>query len=446
MSAYIAWFLQAALPALLLLVIAFSVFLLMRSIRRRCGKSVTPLSPSKLILDLLIAGDILVTLILTLVTYRDAEHLSLQLIPFFSWRQAWHSWSASLFEQLFLNIAVFLPFGLLTAIRFPALRRIWRMALTAFSFSLVIEVTQLILRRGVFDVDDLFCNTLGGLLGGTLISFICALRQNRPRTAICASLPWLASGLACAMLFGAYAAQPYGNLEVSAIPRHTMRNVAVTVAEGVADTPSPATAAVYAARSYTPDEAEAFARSIFTAIGADMVHFRADHYNSESWITNSLGLMCQFNRLDGSFTLSHTANGKHPAPEDPTEAELRTWLTSFGFDIPADTAAATVDEDTVVWQIGHFCCTLRPDGRWTIQAEPNELRAVAEVPILSADEAIDAIRSGTGLGRFDFSALEITSLALTQRTDSKGFLVPVWQVKLLMDGTQRVTVIIPAMR
>ena len=446
MSGYIVWFLQAALPALLLLIIAFSVFLLMRNIRRRCGKSVAPLSPSKLILDLLIAGDILVTLILTLVTYRDVQHLSLQLIPFFSWRQAWHSWSASLFEQLFLNIAVFLPFGLLTAIRFPALRRIWRMALTAFSFSLVIEVTQLILRRGVFDVDDLFCNTLGGLLGGTLISFICALGQKRPRTAFCPLLPWLASGLACAALFGAYAAQPYGNLEVSAIPKHAMRNVTVTVAAGVADTPSPATAAVYAAPSYTSDEAEDFARSIFTAIGADMTYFRADDYDSESWFTNSLGLMCQFNRLDGSFTLSHTANGKHPAPEDPTETELRTWLTALGFDLSADTAAAVSSEDAAVWQIGHLRCTIRTDGRWTIETEPSELRAVAEVPILSADDAIEAIRSGTGLGRFDFSALEITSLTLTQRTDSKGFLVPVWQTQLLLDGTLRVTVIIPAMQ
>lgn len=320
------------------------------------------------------------------------------------------------------------------------------MALTAFSFSLVIEVTQLILHRGVFDVDDLFCNTLGGLLGGTLVSFICALRQKRPRTALCASLPWLASGLACAVLFGAYAAQPYGNLEVSAIPRHTMRNVTVTVAEGVADTPSPATTAVYAAHSYTPDEAENFARSIFTMIGADMTYFRADHYDSESWMTNAIGLMCQFNRLDGSYTLSHTASGSHPAPQSPTETELRAWLTTLGFDLSAHTATAVSGEDALVWQIGHLRCTIRTDGRWTIEVEPSELRAVAEVPILSADEVIDAIRIGTGLGRFDFFALEITSLSLTQQTDSKGFLVPVWQAKLLMNGMQHITVIIPAMR
>lgn len=45
-------------------------------------------------------------------------------------------------------------------------------ALLSLEFSFTIEVIQLIFRIGVFDIDDLFLNTFGGMLGG-LGYFIC---------------------------------------------------------------------------------------------------------------------------------------------------------------------------------------------------------------------------------------------------------------------------------
>ena len=40
--------------------------------------------------------------------------------------------------------------------------------LLGFSFSLLVECTQLVTRVGTFDVDDLMLNTLGGCLGYAL--------------------------------------------------------------------------------------------------------------------------------------------------------------------------------------------------------------------------------------------------------------------------------------
>lgn len=37
--------------------------------------------------------------------------------------------------------------------------------------SLVIECSQLTLKRGVFDVDDLFNNSVGALIGGAIVWF-----------------------------------------------------------------------------------------------------------------------------------------------------------------------------------------------------------------------------------------------------------------------------------
>ncbi len=41
----------------------------------------------------------------------------------------------------------------------------WKMLALSFLVTMCIECTQLVTRLGVFDVDDLFMNTLGGMIG-----------------------------------------------------------------------------------------------------------------------------------------------------------------------------------------------------------------------------------------------------------------------------------------
>ncbi len=63
------------------------------------------------------------------------------------------------------NIVAFMPFGAL--IRWVRNKKtsIWVATFYTFLFSLAIELVQLVTRVGVFDVDDLILNTLGGVLG-----------------------------------------------------------------------------------------------------------------------------------------------------------------------------------------------------------------------------------------------------------------------------------------
>ena len=42
------------------------------------------------------------------------------------------------------------------------------LAISAFGFSLIIEMLQLLLRLGTFQLSDIFYNTVGGVLGGLL--------------------------------------------------------------------------------------------------------------------------------------------------------------------------------------------------------------------------------------------------------------------------------------
>lgn len=70
------------------------------------------------------------------------------------------------------NIVVFMPIG---AFLPKLLKRCKKMLLTTlftFEFSLCVELIQLVTKTGSFDVDDLFLNTLGGILG-YIIYMIC---------------------------------------------------------------------------------------------------------------------------------------------------------------------------------------------------------------------------------------------------------------------------------
>ena len=69
------------------------------------------------------------------------------------------------YRDIILNIVCFIPVGLLVGLLSEKYR--WVKALFAgLLVSLTIELSQLIWHRGVFDVNDLFNNALGALIGG----------------------------------------------------------------------------------------------------------------------------------------------------------------------------------------------------------------------------------------------------------------------------------------
>ncbi len=69
------------------------------------------------------------------------------------------------FLNVVLNVAAFAPFGFILPIISPKNRKFFNIFLLSLELTLVIEVLQLVFRVGIFDVDDIFMNTLGGTLG-----------------------------------------------------------------------------------------------------------------------------------------------------------------------------------------------------------------------------------------------------------------------------------------
>jgi hypothetical protein len=90
-------------------------------------------------------------------------------------------WS-TMVKQYGGNIAYFVPFGVVVAARPGTVPRLWVLTLAAGGLSVLVELMQLILGTyRVVSVDDVLCNTLGGLLGAVVI--IGLRRLVRGRTA-----------------------------------------------------------------------------------------------------------------------------------------------------------------------------------------------------------------------------------------------------------------------
>ncbi|WP_044877747.1 VanZ family protein [Paenibacillus sp. IHBB 10380] len=69
------------------------------------------------------------------------------------------------FINLFGNVGVFVPFGLLLPILSKRLRSYMRLALLFVPCVIVLEFCQMVLRVGSFDIDDVILNLLGVWIG-----------------------------------------------------------------------------------------------------------------------------------------------------------------------------------------------------------------------------------------------------------------------------------------
>ena len=79
------------------------------------------------------------------------------------------------------NIAAFIPFGICVPLIGCTKPNFWKAFIASFGLSLAIELTQLLAKIGSCDVDDLFLNTLGGILGYGIYLIIVAVLKKKEK-------------------------------------------------------------------------------------------------------------------------------------------------------------------------------------------------------------------------------------------------------------------------
>ena len=107
---------------------------------------------------------IFVVLSSTVLTRLPGKERLYKLVPFWSWKEVIRG-NIEYLEENLLNLILLFPFGFL--LPFAFYRKIsWYKALFAgVIFSFFIEISQLILCRGLFECDDIIHNSLGAMIG-----------------------------------------------------------------------------------------------------------------------------------------------------------------------------------------------------------------------------------------------------------------------------------------
>jgi len=94
----------------------------------------------------------------------DYGYYNYELEPFWSYRVAREQQSEFLFVQILLNILVLIPVGFLFPFAVPKARFVHTFFF-GFLCTALIETLQLVLRRGLFEWDDMIHNVLGVCIG-----------------------------------------------------------------------------------------------------------------------------------------------------------------------------------------------------------------------------------------------------------------------------------------
>lgn len=102
------------------------------------------------------------------VQFSYMENRLVNFIPFF---EPLTSHGKVDYAEIIMNVVIFVPLGVYSGILFSR----WSFArsiLFFFLISLFIEGLQFMLRIGAFDITDIITNTLGGIIGLTLVKAI----------------------------------------------------------------------------------------------------------------------------------------------------------------------------------------------------------------------------------------------------------------------------------
>lgn len=101
----------------------------------------------------------------TLFNRHPEESRSMELMPLWSYQESLFNGNTGLGQQIFYNILAFIPWGIFLPVLSGKMQKFWRTAVSAAALSAFIEISQLVFRCGLCELDDVMNNTLGAAAG-----------------------------------------------------------------------------------------------------------------------------------------------------------------------------------------------------------------------------------------------------------------------------------------
>lgn len=438
----------AIMTCTVLLAISYQMF-------RRKYKGAKKYPWGRAVLSLLLVGYLSILIFVTL--FRTTEGRFASPINFHLFRAFWEAWNAFTLQRWLnplLNVAVFVPLGILLPLMFKPFRRWYVVLLVGLGSSFLIEAAQFQMARGTADVDDLFANTLGTMLGYCLcMSAISLLERKWRMIALFAILPVL-SIATLAGVFAAYYIQPYGNLAQASAYKVNTKDVAWVLECDLASEAT--TAGIYWVQPFDRASCANFGEEFAQRIGADFSD--VSYYdNTTTFMDHTAGYFLDVDLSDRSYSYSGPDVFEGGFVEIGEE-DLKTALLSFEIEVPDGAelsyegrgwhqfqTRSIIDGGTLT--TGTLRCQVAESGEIArLESSLATCDLKAEEPIISEAEAYDRLCQGkfSNGDYFEYISpkeVHVQSCTLGYISDTKGFRQPVYLFQIEELGG---TVFVPA--
>lgn len=420
----------------------------------------------KIILSLILVGYLFIVISATILRKASIYRREYNFHLFRAWIEAWNNFSVKNWGNVLLNVAMFAPLGALLPLLCKKCRKWYVTIPVGFGASLAIELVQLAISRGICDVDDLFANTLGAVIGFFCIMAILSLfneKGQKLRPCLIYSVITLIPILAICSIFISYNVQEYGNL-----PQAASYTKSTTGVNWILECELPEVDteyAVYQTQTRSKSDCDSFAENFKKIINTEYTtisyYEEAAYYMDNS--TDGGAHFLHVNYLDQGYSYSAHFND-NAAWTASDRATVIGALAKYPLQIP-ETSVFTIEGDG--WhsfRSGQYIDgAVLFDGTLRVRmAKDNSIREIKnqllsytyydKVEVIAPEEAFSHIKAGRFnddgyFERTNPSEITVTKCVLEYEVDTKGFYQPVY-IFFLVYGSDpyEYSVMVPAMK
>lgn len=399
------------------------------------------------------------------IIYNEGFNFSL----FSSYREAYHHIDANmmkdtLFRNLILNIILFIPVGFLIPFYSDKLKKMYRVVLIGFLATVTIELTQHFNDYGVFEIDDVFNNTLGTLLGYCCFMIFYRIKNKESWKKIIGYItPFILTVGAFIGIYITYQVQEFGNFTFEHNYKINMNNVKVQSEIELSEERT--NKSVYHIETLNKEQTRQIAENLFDKldkkIDEDEIMVEQTHVayytpgrHGDENVDTVYHIM--INYVGGSYSWHGGNNVKFENGEvkflskikDASREEIENALLKYGIQVPENSIFELNKKDEYVFSVdmqeqgdklidGQIKCVYYENKLLTsVYNEILTYDKVGEKEIISEEEAYKEILEGKFKYWEDVKSVSIKNVQLEYKLDSKGYYVPIYKFDVLLNGNK----------
>lgn len=440
--------------------------------RKRPSEGKSRIHIKKLFLGAMFIGYVVFVLELTVFGRGTSYFMQINLHPFSSYIEAWKKYSLRDLQNCIFNILMFVPMGFLLPLISPKCKAFKWLLLVVVSATLFIETYQMLSGAGMFEIDDIINNTLGGIIGYQLYRLVASIVHNKK-----VRMKSLLGNLAIPLLMGlffvgmniVYSQQEFGNLAINSFTKWDMTDVHLTTSLQLNSAPT--VASVYKKIIHT-DRVEALLRQ---KLGLSELNVKNENGDREILLEDkSKAQYTLYLSREGNWSLTENNYSPERASfrnQEPMLEKAKAIMADLGI-LSQEAEFTALESGEFRWSLpdktdanknywtGDLVLGLKQDGSmYSLNNWLKENHFIREVDILSPAEVYERIRNGE-FPQLQRNAilkpdqlvikkgdqLDITGIELTFTYDTKDFYQPVYRVYGIFNGDSNWFTLIQARR